>query len=321
MKQNNIKKIIDRKKEFFFSWMLFKHCNYNCSYCLEKNLIRDKKSIDELKKIADKIYYIYSKNLFKFDCLSLLGGEISLLNLEDFKYIFNNFNNIQDLKLEYITNFSADNNYYLELVKFFNIKEIILKLSLHTEFISIEDFFKKILLLNFLLQKNNINNVKIKIEYVLTKNNCKNIDKIISWYKKIKKINNKVELCFQEAYTPHYIKNNIYSWGDKYLYLNKKISTEYLNQKMSYEVEFTDGNVKNLKLDNVFNLKKIECLTNNIFLENNILTTNCCQNVLTNDFLNSDVNKINFELAKTAFFKCKRKICCRVFKEVRNIEN
>ena len=317
MKLNNIRKIIENDKEDFFSWMLFRYCNYNCSYCLEKQLPVDKKSIEELKITSNKIYEIFNKK--PFECFSILGGELSLLKLKDFMYIFDNFKNLKNIKLEYITNFSADNKYYLELINFFNIREFILKCSLHTEFITIEDFFKKILKFIFLIRKNNLKNVRIKIEYVLTQNNCKNIDKIIYWFNKIKY--EKIDLCFQEAYEPHYIdKKNTYNWGNNYLYLlNRDIKTEFLNQKMLYTIEYLDGKKENVRLsDNFFNLKNKECLTNNIFLENNILFSNCCQRVLTNDFLNSNINDLDLDFK---YFKnCKRKYCCRIFKEIRVVE-
>lgn len=125
-------------------WMISKRCNFDCSYC--PPIWHDKTSkdlsLEELKNAWLKIIHITQHKQDQKIHLSILGGEPTLnKNLLTFlKWIKENYNHRVD-SIGLITNGSASNALYIELVKYCNW----ITFSTHSEFMNERKFFLNVL--------------------------------------------------------------------------------------------------------------------------------------------------------------------------------
>jgi len=162
------------KDLFIIKYQPFTVCNYHCSYCCEKykkkglNLSDRLQIYQSIKKIKEKIIKKIDENIM----IAMSGGEISLLNIDDF--INNILEVLKDEKIKYIyivSNFSRPAKYYNKINDWCKKNNItfLLEASFHEEFISEEDFFNKIEKLNFEL---------LQIQTVVTEKNFSFMKKI-----------------------------------------------------------------------------------------------------------------------------------------------
>ena len=94
------------KNEKFIKWIVNDNCNYNCSYCFEKDFHKKDINIDSIIKTAYKVKEFIDKN--NLTSIILLGGELFLLDEEVIFEILNILKN-KNLNLYIITNFSKEN--------------------------------------------------------------------------------------------------------------------------------------------------------------------------------------------------------------------
>jgi len=103
----------------YLNTVFTKKCNFNCSYCSQNN------SKDLRNNLDLNIFKEVLNNLLKFNNIdkyifSVMGGELSLLNIEYIENIFNIFNDAfnkkfdkiklkkNNIKIVFVTNFSTD---------------------------------------------------------------------------------------------------------------------------------------------------------------------------------------------------------------------
>jgi len=175
---------------FDLSWKLTSWCNYNCSYCSQET--RQKKFnsqpiLEARAKNIDKIINQLSNK--KAIQLSLIGGEITYYNLID---ILKNINLSKIFKIRLTTNFSQDNNYFIELLDFLykqnNNLKITLTLSFHDEYIPLSSFLNKVVKLHESIQTKYNNKSKVKLNVSLVINNeldCTLLKQFITNYPKL----------------------------------------------------------------------------------------------------------------------------------------
>lgn len=192
----------DKRNLFYIKWRLLNACNYHCSYCIRKDL--DKKSIP-FSELKEKAIFL-NKVPVPFR-LELIGGEVSLLNLEELLEKVSNPN----LKAIYIsTNLSKPAEYFLSLFFFLKKKGIDLELScsLHEEECDEDEFIQKVIELSDYV-------TRIYLECVVTGANDSTIKKIM----KVEKENVKISLDYlrdrndkvltDKVFTPKYIKKDV----------------------------------------------------------------------------------------------------------------
>ena len=149
------------KNEKFIKWIVNDNCNYNCSYCFEKDFHKKDINIDSIIKTAYKVKEFIDKN--NLTSIILLGGELFLLDEEVIFEILNILKN-KNLNLYIITNFSKENFIYKKVYDFAkeNFNKVEYKFSFHDEYITIKDFFNKVE--DFL---NESKSAKIKLQFTL----------------------------------------------------------------------------------------------------------------------------------------------------------
>lgn len=158
MKKNQI----NLKDYFVLKWQPLTSCNYNCSYCCQKNKtsLNVKNIINNSKLIKEKIANKIDNKIL----LSISGGEISIIPIKLLLSILETLYN-QNIKVVNITtNFFKEVDYYNTIYEWCKNHNILffLDCSFHEEFISEEVFFNKIKKLNF---------EPCQIQTVVTKNN------------------------------------------------------------------------------------------------------------------------------------------------------
>lgn len=203
------KKEIDIKDFFIIKWTPIRKCNYKCSFCFHKQNEKD-----DISNILKNAFNIKEKVINKINdkiLISISGGEISLLPLD---ILIKIFEILKDKKISYIyitTNFSNTPEYYNELNNWCKKNNIIflLEASFHEEFVSKENFFNKIKLLNF---------EPVQVQAVVTEKNSSFMKEIKKEYpyiffepdfnEEIEKIN----FVFNDKEKIRYLqrKNNIY---------------------------------------------------------------------------------------------------------------
>lgn len=136
---------------FNFNWQVFFDCNYNCSYCIQK---RGKNSYEtkearykRLLTQASQIKTLIENLEPEYDQITVtfLGGEISLLSLEEVKNIFDNLFTDRLSGVLLITNLSASVSWYTGIFEYLLERSISCYLiaSFHEEYTSIDTFFNK----------------------------------------------------------------------------------------------------------------------------------------------------------------------------------
>lgn len=120
-------------------------CNYHCSYCSQiynKNKF-NKETNETIRQQAIRLHDYLKDNNIGLYRLSLFGGEISLFDME---YILQPLIDTKLYQINLTTNFSQDNNKYLNLYHYLKSNDIELKItaSYHDEHVSQENFISKI---------------------------------------------------------------------------------------------------------------------------------------------------------------------------------
>jgi len=145
-KNSDIKSIEYSRNVYRIKWRLTGWCNFHCPYCIDR-LNKEEKGkwntnnllVNRAKKLNEFIKYNNIKSPIH---LSLLGGEVTFLDL---KSIISNIDNISNINLT--TNFSKDVNYFKDLFiwcKNKNIK-LFINCSYHEEN---SNFYSKFIELN-----------------------------------------------------------------------------------------------------------------------------------------------------------------------------
>ena len=273
------------KNERFIKWIVNDNCNYNCSYCFEKDFHKKDINIDSIIKTAYKVKEFIDKN--NLTSIILLGGELFLLDEEVIFKILDILKS-KNLNLYIITNFSKENFIYKKVYDFAkeNFNKVEYKFSFHDEYITIKDFFNKVE--DFL---NENKNAKVKLQFTL--------------------------LIKTEKYLQDFL-NNVNTLKSKGYDVSEHIEKAYFFENDREEISFSNTKIK---LPKTFNVNRKKILAEELFkngpldnygancyqpffhLENNILYSHCYGRVITNDFLNYESEMINNN------FVCNRHSC------------
>jgi len=183
--------LIDLEKKInknfvFINIVLTYECNYNCSYCYQKEdrLKKIKNNLNKFLKDLTKFLKIYNLELSKNNNHAIIdfefiGGELSYVFSTDF--LINFKNKIEKIVLNYdriapmffiTTNFYRNINYYNKLLD----NNFYLAISYHKEYNNFMDFVNKLKKLNYLNKINftiNYFNLEELNDY---KNKLKNLD-------------------------------------------------------------------------------------------------------------------------------------------------
>lgn len=260
-------------------------CNYNCSYCAQKNnrkLYKESENLNEINKkllnTVDKLcqtLFVNKKIMDEYNnSLQIIGGEPSIINLyEIINKLIINKTYIKNLKI--FTNFSKNIEYYIKLVELLNKlnAKVILSVSFHDEYISLEEFYKKIKKFSDLISNNK--NVSFYTKMVVTnKHNIKYIEKFLSISK---------NTIFETDIVPCYENSKI----DKYVYTyNCNLNNELYNyianrtikkQKNKEEMIETYNLFQILKKPDSFFLKKKRKVLPNLWIDYNGLISFPCK--------------------------------------------
>ena len=273
------------KNERFIKWIVNDSCNYNCSYCFEKDFHKKDINIDSIIKTAYKVKEFIDKN--NLTSIILLGGELFLLDEEVIFKILDILKN-KNLNLYIITNFSKENFIYKKVYDFAkeNFNKVECKFSFHDEYITIKDFFNKVE--DFL---NESKSAKVKLQFTL--------------------------LIRTEKYLQDFL-NNVNTLKSKGYDVSEHIEKAYFFENDRKEISFSNTKIK---LPKTFNVNRKKILAEELFkngpldnygancyqpffhLENNILYSHCYGRIITNDFLNYESEMINNN------FVCNRHSC------------
>jgi sulfatase maturation enzyme AslB (radical SAM superfamily) len=240
-KKYNTKAINLINNALLVKYQPFLKCNYKCSYCCERH--KDE-SFDKLKiyQSAKKIKEKIIKKIDKDIMLSIIGGEVSLLDIEEF--INNVLETLKDEKIKYIyivSNFSKPAEYYNKINDWCKKNNIIflLEASFHEEFTSEKDFFNKVKKLNFEL---------LQIQTVVTEKNSEFMKKIkerhpeVFFEPNIYNDISKIDFPFSK------LEILRYSQREKNYFFQKKCLQREINIKPNGDVY---GNCKILKYGNI----------------------------------------------------------------------
>jgi MoaA/NifB/PqqE/SkfB family radical SAM enzyme len=274
------------KNERFIKWIVNNNCNYNCSYCFEKDFHKKNIDIYSVTKTAYKINDFVNKN--NLTSIILLGGELFLLNKKIIFEILDILKN-KKLNLYIITNFSKENSVYKKVYDFAkeNFNKVEYKFSFHDEYISIENFFNKVE--NFLSENKG---AKVKLQFTLTVSTEKYLQEFLNNVKELKSKEYDISEHIEKAYSFKDKERKIISFSDTKVKLSKIFNVD--KKEISAEELFKFG-----PLDNY----GAKCYQPFFHLENNILYSHCYGRIITKDFLNYNAEKINFN------FICNRHSC------------
>ena len=136
------------------------YCNYNCSYCFQgkhviPNNIEQKTTTTRFKIIFSFLNKLIEKSKYKQVTLTLLGGEITLFNLNE---ILNQLTTNKMIIIKIMTNLSKPIDYYEKLLDNNKNLTFLFNISLHREFLSYKNYKNKMLKLKQL--KKTFDNLK-----------------------------------------------------------------------------------------------------------------------------------------------------------------
>ena len=176
----------------YLKWIVTNRCNYNCSYCFEKNFKSIELSNNNLFLTANKINEFMKIN--NLNSLILLGGELFLL---DTNIILKLLEILKGKKLYIITNFFQDNLIYKQIADFAknNFKTFEYKFSFHDEYASVNDFFNKV---DSFIKKTNC---KIKLQFTLDERTEKILPIFLEKCFKLQSENKNIYHTVEKAYT------------------------------------------------------------------------------------------------------------------------
>ena len=184
--ETNIKSIIDIKGkcQSVVKWRLTDCCNYRCSYCIRYAWSRKPQDLDMLEednrlamKLIPEIARIIKDMPGKVK-LDLIGGEVSLLSLENILEGIFKITGDKLYRVNLTTNMCKSAEYYTnlcDLVHSFGA-ELGITCSWHPEFCSFENFFEK-----FSQIKSPTNQKGIRAECVSRLDNQEDIKKFIDF--------------------------------------------------------------------------------------------------------------------------------------------
>lgn len=169
---------------FNIHWQVFFDCNYNCSYCKQRVMARNyetkKERYERLLKQAPQIKSLIDNLEPEYDkvTLSLIGGEISLLSVEEIKNIFVNLLTDRVSKVSIISNLSASADWYTNIFYYLKQRNVALFLiaSFHEEYADISTFFNKAEQINKVIKEASQSSKKkpksmFRVTTVITKDN------------------------------------------------------------------------------------------------------------------------------------------------------
>ena len=278
MYRKKIASISDKKINKKFTWEMFYNCNYNCSYCFQEHCNLNVIDINKLKETSLKIKEFIIKN--KINNLTLMGGEISILKLKDLLFILNVFRKL-DIDIEFFSNFSAKNSYYLNVINFLKNETIVFFFSFHYEKVSEKEFFEKLEDLLKKIPKNR--NVEIFISVVLDDYMFERYETLYTYFEVLKK-----------------------TYGDL---INLRITERLFSKDKK---TFKNGESIYEREPKGFKTCGYKCLTAHFRLgPENTLTTVCCYNIIAQDFL-----KYNIDMGYPEYFVCKQKKCFGAYRKI-----
>lgn len=232
-----LKRLTNLNKEYdmYIKWRLTDYCNLDCSYCIRSHITQHNltnayitEQEQKLSNTAKKLNELLEKSIFSNVNIDLIGGEVSLFNLE---YILSFITSKKLKKINITTNFLKPAKYYNSLANF--LKERGVKLSItasfHFEYFDFESYFNKVL---------------------EVKDNC------YLFACEMVSLPDNQELCQR-------FKERCDSWNIDYLIeadlrFSHDLSKPLLvcgnkkNKGNRYEVEFTDGTIKEYATRNLF---------------------------------------------------------------------
>ena len=145
------------------------YCNYNCSYCFQgkhviPNNTEQKTTTTRFKIIFSFLNKLIEKSKYKQITLTLLGGEITLFDLNE---ILNQLTTNKMIIIKIMTNLSKPIDYYEKLLGNNKNLTFLFNISLHREFLSYKNYKNKMLKLKQ-LKKIFDNLKKIKTNIVVS---------------------------------------------------------------------------------------------------------------------------------------------------------
>lgn len=127
-------------------WRLFNNCNFRCSYCCNSvtNKVQNPINFERLKSYAESIHNLLLKEKDDYEVF-LIGGEITLLPIEQLKELIRTLYTKNVIKFHITTNMSAKVEYYYSLADLCDKLGVKLKVvgSLHEEMMKYEVFMDK----------------------------------------------------------------------------------------------------------------------------------------------------------------------------------
>lgn len=221
---------------FNFSWHLYDNCNYNCSYCIQhKVFIHETKSerYERLLKQAPQIKSLIDNLEPEYDQvdITLIGGEITLLSLNEIKNIISNLITDRIYNISIVSNLSASTEWYIGLADFLSKHNVKLSLtaSYHNEMTKIDTFFNKAEIVYNAAKEVNKNNAVVKWNFkvttVITKDNKNTFGDLF--------IKNAIERKI--PYRFNYNRKERWSRDEKYKNLSGKISKRKWEQVIDTE--------------------------------------------------------------------------------------
>ena len=159
---------------YLVKWRLFNNCNFRCSYCIQGiDKTYEEINVNRLHNFSKKINKLIEKNndIVK---LNLLGGEITLIPINEFLIMLDELLNPLIQGLTIISNFSAPLDWYKKTAQLCEKKNVkfSLNLSFHEEFFDYDKFISKAISL-----KNDVR--RMCIEFVCTYDNLEIRDRLL----------------------------------------------------------------------------------------------------------------------------------------------
>lgn len=254
-----------KKDVGFVTWVMFTACNANCENCFQKNM-RDE-GVDDLNHQnlltkAEKIKDLMI--LKKLNFIEIYGGEYTLLPNKIILEILEILFKVPNITVKLYSNYTADNNYYINMLNLKIDKEqnLTLVLSYHNNIFKIKEYINKIKTLYYFVKSKKNSNILLMTEIVNYKAlNKDNISFIKEFYKQ----------HFEENYLKLFIENY------EMFYKNKKgyYKSEYYSNRFEtcYRCSIRKGG---------------------FYVFKNVITIGCSflKNIVTKDFLNEDIEQI-----------------------------